>query len=122
MAGKRAPFPTKDQVAEFIESSDQPVGKREIARAFHIKGDDRPRLKALLRELADDGVLERSAGRRFGPPDSLPAVAVLTIARISDDGDLLAVPTRHDPETKPPRIHVVEDRKISGQLGTGDRV
>ena len=122
MAGKRAPFPTKDQVAEFIESSDQPVGKREIARAFHIKGDDRPRLKALLRELADDGVLERSAGRRFGPPDSLPAVAVLTISRISDDGDLLAVPARRDPDAKPPRIHVVENRKIGGQLSAGDRV
>jgi ribonuclease R len=122
LAAKKAPFPTKDQVAEFIETSDQPVGKREIARAFRISGDDRPRLKALLRDLAQDGVIEKQAGRRLAPPDSLPSVAILTVARISDDGGILAVPARQDPDRKTPSIRVVEDRKTAGGVTSGDRI
>lgn len=122
MAAKKPPFPTKDQVAEFIESSDQPVGKREIARAFRITGDDRNRLKALLRDLAADGVVEKQTSRRLAPPDSLPAVTILTITRITDDGDLLAVPAQLDPDRKAPSIRIVEDRKISGRVTSGDRV
>ena len=34
--GRRpVPFPTRDAVLEFIRESPVPVGKREIARAFH---------------------------------------------------------------------------------------
>ena len=35
-----AGFPTRDQVMEFITSSDQPAGKREIAKAFGLKGQE----------------------------------------------------------------------------------
>ena len=42
------PFPTKDQLLDFIRDSPTPVGRKEIARAFRISGDDRVRLKALL--------------------------------------------------------------------------
>ena len=33
-----AGFPTRDQVMEFITTSDTPAGKREIAKAFGLKG------------------------------------------------------------------------------------
>ena len=33
--------PTRDELLAFIKDSATPVGKREIARAFHIKGDQR---------------------------------------------------------------------------------
>ena len=56
MAGKtsgkpatgQAPFPTRDQVLEFINDSPSPVGKREIARAFNLSGADKVRLRDLL--------------------------------------------------------------------------
>jgi hypothetical protein len=51
-----SPFPTKQQVLAFINESTEPVGKREVARAFRIKGsNERIRLKALLKELKQDG-------------------------------------------------------------------
>jgi ribonuclease R len=45
------PFPTKDQVLEFVRDSSGPVGKREISRAFNIRGEDRARLNDILRDL-----------------------------------------------------------------------
>ena len=53
---------------------------REIARAFQIKGSDRIPLKALLRELKQDGVLERDAPRKLRPRGHLPAFLEPVIA------------------------------------------
>ena len=44
-----AGFPTRDQVMDFITTSDQPAGKREIAKAFGLKGQEKIALKALLK-------------------------------------------------------------------------
>ena len=63
-ATKKVPLPTKQQILEFIRESPTPVGKREIARAFHIRGDDRVALKALLKDLSNDGELDRGRGRK----------------------------------------------------------
>ena len=69
-----------------------PVGKREIARKFHLRGDDRIALKALLKELESDGSVERDRARRLAPPTALPAVSVLEVVEIDTDGEVLARP------------------------------
>ena len=51
MARRKPPLPTKDQLRSFISESPTPVGKREIARAYGLKGDQRIELKELLRDL-----------------------------------------------------------------------
>ena len=58
MAGRRrkqAPLPTREKILEYIRESPTPVGKREIARAFAIKGADRIGLKAILKDLEREG-------------------------------------------------------------------
>ncbi len=45
--------PTRDELLAFIKESATPVGKREIARAYGLKGDQRIELKQLLRDLRD---------------------------------------------------------------------
>ena len=82
-AGKR-PFPTKDEIAAFIRESPTPVGKREIARAFHISGADRVALKTMLKELQDDGTVERGRKRRVSVPGGLPEVTVVTIDGVDE--------------------------------------
>ncbi len=47
--------PTRDELLAFIKESATPVGKREIARAYGLKGDQRIELKQLLRDLRDRG-------------------------------------------------------------------
>ncbi|MEX0758270.1 MAG: hypothetical protein WD100_01700 [Tistlia sp.] len=43
------PFPTKEEILTYLREAPTPVGKREIARAFAIKGADRQRLKSVLK-------------------------------------------------------------------------
>ncbi len=62
---KRIPFPTKDQVLDFIRTSPVPAGKREIARAFNLRGSDRIPLKALIKELEKEGAVDRGRARRL---------------------------------------------------------
>src|SRR3546814_16933144 len=89
---KRMPLPTKQDVLNFINESETPVGKREIARAFHLRGDDRIWLNTVLRELADEGEVDAER-RRLGQPGRLPAVAVVEVSRIEIDGEVNFVPT-----------------------------
>src|SRR4051794_22324956 len=90
--GQRAGLPTRQQVLEFIRGSETPVGKREIARAFGIKGADRIPLKAMLKELEQTGEIDRGRHRRMAAPGALPEVTVLSVLGPDPDGELLAAP------------------------------
>ena len=52
--------------------------KREVARAFNIKGSDRIALKRMLRELEEEGQIERRRSAKRGEPaaGALPAMVV----------------------------------------------
>ena len=52
-------LPTKDDILTFLQTAGTKAGKREIARHFAIKGNNRIALKALLTEMADEGLLSR---------------------------------------------------------------
>ncbi|MGP1394339.1 MAG: ribonuclease R [Inquilinaceae bacterium] len=122
MAKRAAPFPSKDEVVAFIRGSTAPVGKREIARAFHITGAARIPLKAMIKELERDGVIERGRGRKVAPPDSLPPVAPVDIIDIDADGEVLARPTTWEGTGEPPRIFMAPERRGHPALQPGDRV
>ncbi|MEQ9200910.1 MAG: ribonuclease R, partial [Rhodospirillales bacterium] len=104
---KSVPFPSREQVAEFIRLAPGKVGKREIARAFHIRGQDRPLLKKLLRQMEKDGMLEKGDRKSFRQPGDLPSVTVLKISRIDKDGELFAVPVSWEGEGDGPEVNIV---------------
>jgi ribonuclease R len=120
-------FPTSAQVIAFIQSSDTPAGKREIAKAFGLKGQEKIKLKALLKDMAEDGLIDgkKSAFHRMG---GVPKVTTLKIVAI-EEGELIAEPDNWDPEApgKPPRLTIREPRPRPGvkrppALKRGDRV
>lgn len=116
-----AGFPTRDQVMEFITSSDQPAGKREIAKAFGLKGQEKIALKALLKDMADEGLIDLGPARAFHKMGGVPKVTVLRIVDV-DDTTLMATPERWEAEGQPaPRLRVVERGK-RGALTIGDRI
>jgi ribonuclease R len=116
-----AGFPTRDQVMEFITSSDQPAGKREIAKAFGLKGQEKIALKALLKDMADEGLLDIGPARAFHKMGGVPKVTVLRIVDV-DGTTLIATPERWEAEGQPaPRLRVIERGK-RGALTIGDRV
>src|SRR5512137_1387986 len=48
-------MPSREQILQFLEGAQGKVGKREIARAFGIKGGDKIALKKLLSQMAEEG-------------------------------------------------------------------
>lgn len=121
-AKKPAPgMPTRQQILDFIATSDQPAGKREIARAFGLAGQEKITLKALLHDMADEGLIDSAPGRAFHKMGGVPKVTVLRVTDI--DGDTVwAVPERWEAEGVPvPRLRVRERGK-RGALGIGDRI
>jgi ribonuclease R len=117
--------PTRDELLAFIRDSETPIGKREIARAYGLKGDQRIELKELLRDLRDSGEIAADRAKTFKDPKALTDITVLEIVRVDDDGHLLAVPRRHDEEQDgpPPRIEIVpQSSRGAPAPAVGDRV
>lgn len=115
-------LPTREELKEFLLSHPDALDKREIARAFGITGQDRTQLRRLLREMTEEGMLEKNERRGYQAPDSLPERALLEITGLSDDGELLARPLDWHGRGKPPVIYVMPDRKRGAALKDGDRV
>ena len=113
------PIPTKDQIRQWITDNPTLSAKRDIARAFGITGDARTLLKRLLRELADEGTVTRTAGT-YREPGALPPVAVLEVIGPDSDGDLMARPLEEGVDTSP-RILIVP-QKGDPALGAGNRI
>ena len=95
-AARRA-CPASNEILDYLRTAAAKAGKREIARAFGIKGGDRIALKTLLAEMAEEGLL---AGNRKGFKErgQLPPVAVLEIVARDEDGELIAEPAVWDDE------------------------
>jgi ribonuclease R len=119
---KKSALPTKQQILDFIRDSPTPVGKREIARAFGISGGDRIPLKAMLKEIAAEGAVERGRGRRLAQPKSLPETAVVQIVGVDPDGEVVARPVAWTDDSKPPKILMASERRGTPALAEGDRV
>ena len=118
-AGK---LPSKQEIVDFLKSSPAKSGKREIARAFGVKGADRINLKNLLRTMADEGLITGSR-RKLTRPGALPPVTVLEITGRDNDGEFVARPATWDDEHGPtPRILMVESKRDGAPAGVGDRV
>src|SRR3982751_3852673 len=114
-------LPSRKQILDFIASSDQPAGKREIARAFGLSGQDKIDLKRLLKDMADEGLIDSSPGRAFHQAGGVPKVTVLRVQSVDDGGAVWAVPEQWHAETPPPRLRLIE-RGRGSALGIGDRV
>ncbi|MYL97911.1 ribonuclease R [Novosphingobium sp. FGD1] len=125
MANKNRPapgLPTRKQILDFIQSASEPVGKREISREFGLKGNEKIQLKALLKDMAEEGLIDgkRTAFHKMG---GLPRVTVLRVVDV-DEGEAIAVPDTWQPDdaTPPPRIRLIEKGQRGSALRKGDRV
>ncbi len=113
-------LPTREQILEFITTSPTSAGKREIAKAFGLNGADKIALKSLLKDMADEGLVDSAPGRAFHKMGGLPKVTVLRV--VDHDGDsVFAVPDNWQSDAPLPRLRVIERGKRSA-LGIGDRI
>jgi ribonuclease R len=119
---KPAPFPSREEILEYILENPQRIGKRDIARAFRLNSKQRVALKHILREMENEGLIGRKRGRRISTPDALPSVTVLEVCGTDDDGELLAKPQNWEADTPPPTIYMVAAKAGQPALGIGEHV
>ncbi|MGQ3228694.1 MAG: ribonuclease R [Blastomonas fulva] len=114
-------MPDRAAILKFITESYEPAGKREIAKHFKLRGAEKIALKALLKDMADEGLIDSAPGRAFHKMGGLPKVTVLKIIEV-DGRELIGVPDNWQAEGVPaPKVRISE-RGRSGALAVGDRV
>lgn len=113
-------LPSKDQIRQWIAENPGLTSKRDIAKAFGLKGDQRSELRRLLVELEEDGSLTKSA-RRFRPEGELPPVALLRVLKPDAAGDLFAEPMEDGVDKDAGRILII-GQKGDPALAEGDRI
>jgi len=124
--------PSREELVAFIAGAPAPNGeraparvtRRDIARAFGVKGEAKAELKLLVRELQAEGAITR--GREgLRARGRLPSIVVADISERDRDGELIARPTEWSDEGPPPRILVRPSRARRDTApvpGVGQRV
>ena len=113
-------IPTKEQILDWISENPARTAKRDIARAFGIKGAARIDLKRMLKELEAEGHLQKRK-KTYRDPDQLPPVSVLEILGPDQDGDIFARPVEYAGQAPEPRVLMIA-KAGDLALGQGDRV
>lgn len=117
-----APMPTMKELTDYLNAQTGKVGKRELARAFGIKGDNRIELKRMVKDLKSQGLIETERhGRRIGAKGVLPERVVVEITGTDSMGDLIARPLEWIGDMPAPQIIITKD-KLSPPAGIGDVV
>ena len=113
-------IPSKTEILTWITENPTKAAKRDIAKAFGIKGAARIDLKRVLRELEDEGKLQKRKSS-YRDANKLPPVSVLEIAGPDSDGDLFARPLEWAGEGDAPQVLMVM-KPDEPALGAGDRI
>ena len=113
-------IPSKSEILAFIADNPTQTAKRDIARAFGIKGAARIELKRILKELEEAGKLTKRRSS-YRDAEDLPPVAVLEILAPDADGDLFARPLEWTGQGAEPRVLMLL-RSSDPALGAGDRI
>jgi ribonuclease R len=113
-------IPTKPEILDWITSNPTLTAKRDIVKAFGIKGAARIDLKRMLKELEAEGHLEKRQ-KTYQDPDRLPPVSVLQVTGAESDGDLYAKPLEwHGTGAEP--VVLLVTKASDPALGEGDQI
>jgi ribonuclease R len=122
---KSSAAPSREQLLAFISERGGNVSKREIARTFRLDAVGKRQLNAILRELRDEGHVDRRR-KKLHVRGQLPPVVVADVTGRDQDGELIATPAEWDEEEHgaPPKIRVEFGRRPQAgpAPGIGDRL
>ena len=113
-------IPSKTEILDWIAENPGLSAKRDIAKAFGIKGAERIELKRLLKELEAEGTLERRR-KTYRDAEKLPPVTILSILAPDRNGDQFARAMEWQGEGPEPRVLFLP-RKADAPVAEGDRV
>ena len=117
--------PAREELLSFIADRGGNVSKREIVRAFRLDAVGKRQLNAVLRELRDEGRVDRRH-KRLHAAGQLPPVVVAEVTGRDEDGEIIAAPAEWNEEEHgaPPRIRIAFSRRAPAgpAPGIGDRI
>ncbi len=114
-----------DRILKALENQGKGLTKRDIAKELGLFGKEKMGLKETLRELEDNGKIERLDKRKYGLAGRLPNVFVAEFYDRDLDGELLARPLHWERTAPPPNIVLAPGEGAGGQgataIGIGDK-
>lgn len=120
MAKKELKLPSMQELTDFLNKQTRELSRREIARSFGIKGDNRAYLKHLLKEVEEKGIIVKQ-GRKFAMKGFLPERLTVEITGQDAQGELIGRPLHWTNEENPPQIIITKGR-LKPPAGVGDVV
>jgi ribonuclease R len=114
-------LPDRDALVAFVHEHGQ-SDRRDIARAFGIKGAERRALREMLRDLEDTGRIERRGRTGVAEPDALPSVGVADVVERDADGDLFVRLAKGGEAAPLARLSPDRQESVAGAPGLGDRL
>ncbi len=124
MTKEKSPLPSMRELTDYLNAQSGGVSKRDIARVFHIKGDNRAELRDMLKILQKNGTIARDRSARHYRvcvAGRLPEHCQIEITGEDSMGDLLARPFEWESTEVMPQIVIVKN-KINPPAGIGDIV
>mgnify|MGYP001358296914 CR=1 FL=1 len=127
---RRGDLPDRETLLRFLTENPDRATKRDIAKAFGLKGEARLELKQALKDLEDEGLIERHR-KVLTRPGALPAVTVLEVTMRGPEGDLIGRPAEWPEERgvapavlirQAPDARRGKEKRPSTAAAIGDRV
>ena len=113
-------LPSMEEIVTYLENSSGRQGKREIARAFNIKGEDRISLKNMLKELTTSGVITKDSRKRVQLKGFLPETCPIEVTGEDSEGKLISRPLNWYGEEDKPQIIIIDQGNIIPRAKIGD--
>lgn len=117
---KSGKLPSMDELMAYLNGQTNAVSKHSIARDFGLKGDEKGRLKDVLKDLRQSGFLYRDHGQMYVKKTIAERMTV-EITGQDSMGDLVARPLEWPDNLPMPQILIVKDH-LSPPAGVGDIV
>ena len=117
MSKKSSPVPGTEDLIAYLNANGGKVGKKEIARAFRLHGDERIKLKKKLKELKESGKIA-FADKKPVAADGLPERCACEITGTDSDGELIARPLKWEGPAPAPQILITDNGRLPSGSST----
>jgi ribonuclease R len=113
-----------DRLLSYLQDINTPMTKKDLAKAFGLKGSDRIMLKEAIRDLMDSGQIQKTAQKTYAlaGDDNIPAVAVFQVTEVSLDGEVYGRPIENTDLEKKLTDPILIDVRGKKSCGANDRI
>ena len=115
-------LPDMSEIMDYLTRQSRPVSQKELNRTFGLKGDNRVRVKKMMKEMKSKGIIHtEQKSKKITLPSNLSERIIVEVTGIDSMGDLIARPFEWVSDRPAPQIIITKDQ-LSPPAGIGDVV